>query len=98
MNGAPPMTVRRLASVSDLQLEQLAVVLIDCVEGDASVSFMHPLSQEKALAFWRGVAQGAASARALVSDIATRLGTGRVVDDFAASARGEGGFGSTGKP
>jgi len=35
---------------------QLAQVLLDCVEGGASVSFMLPLSQEKALRFWRGVA------------------------------------------
>lgn len=36
---------------------QLAQVLLDCVEGGASVSFMLPLSQEKALRFWRGVAE-----------------------------------------
>ena len=37
-------------------VEALADVLIDCVEGGASVSFMWPLPREKALAFWRGVA------------------------------------------
>jgi GNAT superfamily N-acetyltransferase len=36
----------------------LADVLIDCVEGGASVSFMLPLPRDKALAFWRGVAEG----------------------------------------
>lgn len=41
--------------------EALADVLIDCVEGGASVSFMLPLSREKALSFWRGVLQGAAN-------------------------------------
>jgi len=35
-------------------------VLIDCVEGGASVSFMAPLSQDKARAFWRNVAEGVA--------------------------------------
>lgn len=35
---------------------QLARVLRDCVEGGASVSFMLPLSEEKALGFWHGVA------------------------------------------
>jgi GNAT superfamily N-acetyltransferase len=40
--------------------EGLADVLIDCVEGGASVSFMWPLSREKALRFWRGVADGVA--------------------------------------
>jgi GNAT superfamily N-acetyltransferase len=39
-------------------VEGLADVLIDCVEGGASVSFMLPISREKALAFWRGVAGG----------------------------------------
>ena len=36
----------------------LADVLIDCVEGGASVSFMWPLPYEKALAFWQGVLDG----------------------------------------
>jgi GNAT superfamily N-acetyltransferase len=31
--------------------------MIDCVEGGASVSFMSPLSFEKASAFWRSVAE-----------------------------------------
>ncbi len=36
-------------------------MLIDCVEGGASVSFMHPLSHDRAVAFWRRVARGAAA-------------------------------------
>ena len=51
-------TIHRLTSVSDTQLQALADVLIDCVEGGASVSFMLPLAREKALAFWRDVATG----------------------------------------
>jgi GNAT superfamily N-acetyltransferase len=47
-----------LASVTEAQLRELAAVLIDCVEGGASVSFMHPLSPDKALGFWRRVAEG----------------------------------------
>ena len=35
----------------------LAEVLIDCVNGGASVSFMHPLTRDRAVAFWRGVAE-----------------------------------------
>jgi len=42
-------------------MEALADVLIDCVEGGASVSFMLPLTRDRALAFWRRVAQGVAS-------------------------------------
>ena len=33
-------------------------MLVDCVEGGASVSFMQPLSVERALAFWRDVGAG----------------------------------------
>jgi GNAT superfamily N-acetyltransferase len=33
-------------------------VLLDCVEGGASVSFMQPMGRERALAFWRDVAAG----------------------------------------
>lgn len=35
--------------------EALADVLLDCVEGGASVSFMLPLARDKAAGFWRGV-------------------------------------------
>ena len=63
----PTISIRRLTELSDAQITQLADVLIDCVEGGASVSFMHPLSAERAIGFWRGVAQGvAAGARALL--------------------------------
>jgi GNAT superfamily N-acetyltransferase len=41
-------------------VDALADVLIDCVEGGASVSFMAPLSRQRAQAFWRGVAEGVA--------------------------------------
>jgi GNAT superfamily N-acetyltransferase len=57
----PPAWVpRRLLAVDETQVEELAEVLIDCVEGGASVSFMHPLSRDCAVEFWRGVAQGVA--------------------------------------
>jgi len=64
---APNWSVRRVHALEDTQIDELATVLIDCVEGGASVSFMHPLSRERAVAFWRRVAQGvAASERALI--------------------------------
>jgi GNAT superfamily N-acetyltransferase len=53
-------TLRRVHTVSDADIDGLASVLIDCVEGGASVSFMHPLTRERAVAFWRRVAQGVA--------------------------------------
>jgi GNAT superfamily N-acetyltransferase len=50
-----------------MMIGRLAELLIDCVEGDASVSFMHPLTMERATAYWRGVAQGvAAGAKAVL--------------------------------
>jgi GNAT superfamily N-acetyltransferase len=53
-------TVRRLTAVSDAQIRGLAELLIDCVDGGASVSFMHPLALDKAEAFWRRIADGVA--------------------------------------
>jgi hypothetical protein len=65
---APPTwSLRRLYIVSAAEVEQLADVLIDCVDGGASVSFMAPLSREHALSFWRMVAEDVADGdRALI--------------------------------
>lgn len=54
-------TLRQLHAVDNGLVEQLADVLIDCVEGGASVSFMLPLTRERAVAFWRKVGEGVAS-------------------------------------
>ena len=65
--STPTWTPRRLHAVDDAQIDGLVDVLIDCVEGGASVSFMHPLSRDRAVAFWRRVAQGVvAGERALL--------------------------------
>lgn len=56
-----PFTLRRLLQVDEAQINQLADVLLDCVEGGASVSFMLPLTRERAVAFWRKVAEGVVS-------------------------------------
>jgi len=62
-----PWSVRRLHSVDAAHIDALADVLIDCVEGGASVSFMHPLTRDRATAFWQRVADGvAAGERALL--------------------------------
>jgi GNAT superfamily N-acetyltransferase len=47
-----PFSVRRLSAVSPAQMRELAAVLIDCVEGGASVSFMAPFPMADAMAFW----------------------------------------------
>jgi GNAT superfamily N-acetyltransferase len=63
----PEPAVRRLTSVSEAQIAELADLLIDCVAGGAPVTFMHPLSGAKAQAFWRRVAgEMAAGERALL--------------------------------
>jgi GNAT superfamily N-acetyltransferase len=79
---APAWSLRRLHAVDDAGLDALADLLIDCVEGGASVSFMHPLTRERALAFWRRVADGvAAGERALLvaEDAAGVCGTVQLV-------------------
>jgi GNAT superfamily N-acetyltransferase len=56
-----PIQVRRLnAAEAAAAVDALSQVLIDCVEGGASVSFMQPMTAEKANAFWQSVAQGVA--------------------------------------
>jgi GNAT superfamily N-acetyltransferase len=60
MAAATTFHVRRLLRVDDAQLQQLAALLIDIVEGNDSVGFMHPLPLPRALSFWRGVAEGVA--------------------------------------
>jgi GNAT superfamily N-acetyltransferase len=58
---------RRVLALNNAEIDGLAHVLIDCVEGGASVSFMHPLPRDRAVAFWRKVAQSvAAGERALL--------------------------------
>jgi GNAT superfamily N-acetyltransferase len=52
--------IRRLPEVDAASLEGLVDVLVDCVDGDASVSFMQPMTRDKAAAFWRRVADGVA--------------------------------------
>jgi len=61
------VTVRRLHAINEAEIAGLADVLLDVVNGGASVSFMHPFTRDKAMAFWRGVAAGvAAGERAIV--------------------------------
>jgi GNAT superfamily N-acetyltransferase len=49
------------ALVAHVALEQLAAVLVDCVEGGASVSFMSPFSHADGLVFFQKVAGSVAS-------------------------------------
>jgi GNAT superfamily N-acetyltransferase len=60
------MNLRQLDAVSAAQLDQLADVLMDCVAGGASVSFMNPLTRERALAFWQRVADDVTAGKRLL--------------------------------
>ena len=50
--------VRRLRAPGEAEIGELADLRVDCVAGGASVSFMAPLTRERAAGFWRGVAAG----------------------------------------
>ena len=83
--NAPHWTLRRLDKLDDGLIGQLADVLIDCVEGGASVSFMQPFTRERAVAFWHRVAQGvAAGERALLvaTDARGICGTVQLIFDL----------------
>ena len=77
--------VRRLREIGARELEGLNEVLIDCVEGGASVSFMLPMTREKAERFWRHVAASLARGERIVhaaEDAAGRIvGTVQVIID-----------------
>jgi GNAT superfamily N-acetyltransferase len=66
MATTPTWSIRRLHAVDDGQIEALADVLIDCVEGGASVSFMLPMSRAKAETFWRNAAASVARGERVV--------------------------------
>jgi GNAT superfamily N-acetyltransferase len=52
--------IRHLTTANEADIAGLTAVLLDCVEGGASVSFMHPLDPSRAASYWRGVAADAA--------------------------------------
>lgn len=58
--------IRSLQTIGDRELADLCDVLVDCVEGGASVSFMLPMTRAKAEAYWRRVAVSLARGERLV--------------------------------
>jgi GNAT superfamily N-acetyltransferase len=52
--------IESVASLGEAQIVELSEVLIDCVEGGASVSFMLPMTRAKAAAFWQRMAESLA--------------------------------------
>jgi len=54
--NASTWSVRKAYSLNEEEINQLSDILIDCVDGGASVSFMDPLTRDRAKEFWRSVA------------------------------------------
>ena len=53
------IAVRNLTKIGEREIDGLSNVLIDCVEGGASVSFLFPMTRAKAEGFWLDVAASA---------------------------------------
>lgn len=68
-------SVRALNPVGELEIRGLGDVLMDCVDGGASVSFMHPMTRDKADAFWRRSAASAARGERIVLAAENERGT-----------------------
>jgi len=82
--SAPPVRIRTVETLGEREIDGLCRVLIDCVEGGASVSFMRPMTPQKARAFWTKVAAGVQRGERIVvvaeeSD-GTIVGTAQVVN------------------
>jgi ribosomal protein S18 acetylase RimI-like enzyme len=53
--------IERLTELNDEHIYDLCDVLMDCVEGGASVGFILPFTRDRAVQFWTRVAQGVAT-------------------------------------
>jgi GNAT superfamily N-acetyltransferase len=79
-----PASIRRLtAEEAADRLEALSAILMDSVEGGASVGFLLPMTHAKADAFWASVINGVASGQRILlvaeDDEGQILGTAQVV-------------------
>jgi len=66
-----------LQALDSRRIQDLSDVLIDCVEGGASVSFMLPMSRAKAATFWHDTSASAARGERLV--LVAEDGAGAIV-------------------
>ena len=66
------------APVSDSALDQLASVLVECVEGGASVSFMSPFGNDEVVVFFCKVESSTARSLAPFSSGSIRRPTSRI--------------------
>jgi len=74
--------VHSLRTLGDREIQGLSDVLIDCVEGGASVSFMLPMTRLKAEAYWKSLAEGISRGERdvlVAEDAAGIVGTVQVV-------------------
>ena len=75
--------IRSVQTLGESEIRGLSEVLIDCVEGGASVSFMLPLSREKAERYWRDTASSLARGERKVliaeDEVRTIVGTVQVL-------------------
>jgi GNAT superfamily N-acetyltransferase len=69
--------IRCLQTFGEREIQGLSDVLIDCVEGGASVSFMLPMTRAKAEAFWRSMSASVARGERVV--LAAEDTTGKIV-------------------
>src|SRR5262249_8405828 len=80
---AGDIQIRCLETIGPREVRGLGDVLIDCVEGGASVSFMLPMSRAKADAFWQNasasVARGERVVLAAEDAAGTIVGTVQVI-------------------
>jgi len=76
LNSGVPGVERVESRDSDAVLPALIDILLDCVDGGASVSFMAPLPRDKAQAFWRGVLESMAHGERIV--LVARDAVGRI--------------------
>jgi GNAT superfamily N-acetyltransferase len=60
------MHIRRLDTFAEREIAGLSDVVVDCVEGGASVNFMFPMSHAKAEAYWQGAAASVARGERVV--------------------------------
>jgi GNAT superfamily N-acetyltransferase len=77
MTVSDAIQIRCLPTIGDREIQGLSDVLIDCVEGGASVSFMLPMTRAKADAFWRATSASVARGERLV--FAAHDGAGTIV-------------------
>ena len=83
MTVSDAIQIRCLETIGEREIRDLSDVLIDCVEGGASVSFMLPMTRAKAETFWRGVAESVARGERVViaaqDETGTIVGTAQVI-------------------